>query len=360
MEHRKNRVLILDDEELNIDIIKLVFMNEKSIEIDTATTGVEAISLAMKNRYDSFLLDVVMPGVNGIDVLKKLRKTEKYRTTPILMITSDVDRKNEILEFGATDFIPKPFDVKELRLRLFNYLDYNRVMRMVEENNLFLQDEITHKIEELEDALKIARESQYEIAYRLARASEFRDIETGMHLQRMSRYSQELARLLGFSKSEQEIILQSSPLHDVGKIGIRDSILLKPGRFTADEFENMKQHTIIGGNILSGNDNFPILKYGRIIALEHHEKVNGTGYPFGKRGSEIHPYSKIVAIADVFDALSSPRVYKKAMSVEETIEIIQRDTGTHFEKEYVDVFVKNLEIFLEIKEKYKDTYDEYD
>jgi putative two-component system response regulator len=356
---RKNRILVIDDEEINIDIIKIVLHSDESLTIDSALNGVEAIELAIKHNYDSFLLDLIMPGLSGVDVLKKLRSIDKYKATPILMITSDVERKHEVLEHGATDFIPKPFDIKELKLRLSNYLDYNRTMRIVRENNLFLQDEISHKIEELENALQVARESQYEIAYRLAKASEFRDIETGMHLQRMSRYSALLAKLLGFSKEEQDIVLRASPLHDVGKIGIRDAILLKPGRYTAEEFENMKQHTIIGGNILSGNDSFPILKYGKIIALEHHEKVDGTGYPLGKKGDEIHPYARIVSIADVFDALSSKRVYKKSFSVEETLEIMEKDSGKHFDEQYLSVFIKNLDLFLEIKEEYRDEFSEH-
>jgi putative two-component system response regulator len=356
---REHRILVVDDEEINIDIIRLILQDEPNIKIDSSTSGFEAIQMAQKNHYDSFLLDLIMPGLNGIEVLKQLRSLEKYVTTPILMVTSDVERKNEVLQYGATDFLPKPFDVKELKIRLNNYLDYNRTMNLVKENNLFLKDEIEQKIEELENALQIARESQYEIAYRLAKASEFRDIETGMHLQRMSRYSEKLAKLLGFSKVEQDIILRASPLHDVGKIGIRDHILLKPGRFTAEEFENMKQHTIIGGNILTGNDSFPILKYGKIIALEHHEKVDGSGYPFGKDGSEIHPYAKIVAIADVFDALTSARVYKRAMSVEDALELMTKGSGKHFDEVFLKVFIHNIEKFLEIKEKYRDDFDEF-
>jgi putative two-component system response regulator len=271
------------------------------------------------------------------------------------MITSDADRKHEALELGATDFIPKPFDVKELKLRILNYLDYNRVLKLTKKNNLFLQEELVNAISELEKALTISRESQYEIAYRLARASEFRDFETGMHLQRMSLYSKELAKLLNFSEEEQEIILKASPLHDVGKIGIPDKILLKPAKFTDEEFEQMKKHSQIGADILEGNDNFPILKYGKIIALEHHEKYDGSGYPYGKKGEEIHKFARIVAIADVFDALLSPRVYKKAMSLEKAISIMKEGRGKHFDPNFLDVFLEHLPNFLKIKDKYKDT-----
>jgi len=358
MKHH-NRILVIDDEDINIDIIELLFHDDEHIQIDGVTSGIQAIEKAKENQYDSILLDVIMPEIDGLEVLKELRQIDGYKTTPILMITSDTDKKHEALSLGATDFIPKPFDMQELKLRLFNYLDYNRVLQLTQKDNLYLEDELANKIMELEEALDIARDSQYEIAYRLAKASEFRDIETGMHLQRMSLYSKELARLLGFSEENQEIILKASPLHDVGKIGIRDAILLKPAKFTPQEFEEMKTHSIIGGNILEGNDNFDILKYGRIIALQHHERVDGNGYPFGKKGDEIHPFARIVAIADVFDALTSPRVYKKAFTIEQSIKILKEGRSSHFDSQYLDVFLDNLDIFLDIKNKNSDTTEEY-
>jgi putative two-component system response regulator len=347
------KILVIDDE-MTIDLVKYIFDNDQYIQVDGILENQDYLKIIKENHYDTILLNASPSNLHGMEILKEIRKMGEYYSTPILIMTNDKDIKYQALVQGATDFLPKPFDIKELSLRVSNYLDFGRILKLSEQSHIFMQKSLENKIEKIEQALKVAQESQYEIAYRLAKASELRDTETGMHIKRMSLYSYELSKFLNFSKKEQELIYLASPLHDVGKIGIRDAILLKPGRFTDEEFNKMKEHTIIGGEILDGNDNLPLLKYGKIIALQHHEKIDGTGYPYGLKGDEIHPFAKIVAIADVFDALTSPRVYKKAFSIEKAINIMLDGKGTHFEAEYLETFISNLDHFLKIKEEYSD------
>jgi putative two-component system response regulator len=220
--------------------------------------------------------------------------------------------------------------------------------------NRILEEKVHERTAELQDALLLAKKTEYEISARLGKASEYRDLETGMHIKRMSHYAAKLAELAGLEKEEIELILYASPLHDIGKVGIPDRILLKPGRFTPEEFEIMKLHSVIGGKMLETDESYPVIDAGRIIALQHHEKIDGTGYPKGLKGNEIHMHARIVSIADVFDALSSERVYKKAFTVEQTINIISEGKGSHFDAHLVDLLVENLAQFLEIKERFPD------
>lgn len=220
--------------------------------------------------------------------------------------------------------------------------------------------QVAERTSQLQSALTLAKQTEYEISIRLGRASEFRDLETGGHIKRMSHYSKLLASLCGLNEEECELVLYAAPLHDIGKVGIPDKILLKPGKFEGNEFEIMKQHTLLGAKILEGTEQYPVLKAGQIIACEHHEKWDGSGYPRGIKGEEIHLYARIIAIADVFDALSSKRVYKEAMPLEKVLSIMKKDAGTHFDPNLIELFLNNLDQFLEIKEEYKDDDNAYD
>jgi putative two-component system response regulator len=352
----KYKVLVVDDEVINRELIITIFSIFENIEVDQTDNGSEALGKIFKNQYNVVLLDMFMPGLDGLQVLEIVRTEDRFKQLPILMITGDLEQKNIALKRGATDFLSKPLDIEELKLRVLNYARHDTIYRQLESSNASLQTKIEQKISDLEDALKSAQDAEYEISIRLAKASEFRDTETGMHIKRMSFYSELLAKLIGFSKKDQELILKSAPLHDIGKIGIEDKILLKPGKLTAEEFGIMKQHTIIGGEILADSSQFPVMKNGRIIALEHHEKWDGSGYPYGKKGEEIHPFARVVAIADVFDALSSKRVYKDAMPLNKVLEIMRDGSGRHFDPNYLKFLFDNLEKFLKIKEKYQDHF----
>lgn len=342
------RILAVDDQEFNLDLIELAFMDSEQTEVVRAENGQIALDILEKDpNFHVILLDLAMPVLNGFDTLERLKAHSFWKQIPAIIVTANKEEKIRALNLGGDDFLSKPYDVEELKLRTLNYAkikDY--------------QDNLNAKVEErtreLTEALAQAKKTEYEISARLGKASEYRDLETGMHIKRMSHYSAKLGELLGLEPDEVELILYASPLHDIGKVGIPDQILLKPGRFTPEEFEIMKLHAVLGGKMLESDGNYPVLEAGRIIALQHHEKVDGTGYPYGLKGEEIHLHARIVSIADVFDALSSERVYKKAMSIEKTLEIMQEGSGTHFDPQILALLLDNLEQFLAIKEAFPD------
>jgi putative two-component system response regulator len=323
-------------------------MESAHVEVIKAINGQEALNVLEKDTdFHVILLDLAMPVLNGFETLKILKEHSVWKQIPTIIVTANKEEKIRALEIGGDDFISKPYDVEELKLRTFNYAkikDY--------QDNLDLK--VRERTAELAEALALAKKTEYEISARLGKASEYRDLETGMHIKRMSHYSAKLAELAGLSAEEVELVLYASPLHDIGKVGIPDQILLKPGRFTPEEFEIMKLHAILGGKMLESDGNYPVLEAGRIIALQHHEKIDGTGYPSGLSGDNIHIHARIVSIADVFDALSSERVYKKAFSVEKTLEIMQEGSGSHFDGRLLALLVDHLDQFVAIKEAFPD------
>ncbi|MDD2828380.1 MAG: response regulator [Sulfuricurvum sp.] len=344
----KVRILAVDDQEFNLDLIELAFMEYENTELIKAENGQIALEILEKDPcFHVILLDLAMPVLNGFETLERLKGNAVWKQIPTIIVTANKEEKLRALNLGGDDFISKPYDIEELKLRTFNYAkikDYqDNLNSMVEE-----------RTRELSDALMQAKKTEYEISARLGKASEYRDLETGMHIKRMSHYSAKLAELAGLDTEEVELVLYASPLHDIGKVGIPDQILLKPGRFTPEEFEIMKLHAVLGGKMLESEGNYPVLEVGRIIALQHHEKIDGTGYPAGLKGEKIHIYARIVSIADVFDALSSERVYKKAFSVEKTVEIMQEGSGSHFDEKLLTLFIENLDQFLAIKEAFPD------
>ena len=342
-------ILAVDDEPFNLDLIEAAFDNYTNIKITNATSGAVALEKLSSASFDVVLLDISMPNMDGLEVLKQIRKNEALLNLPVLMVTANTDKEREALDLGASDFISKPYDIDVLTARTLNYAKLHYFTQQIQNQNTHLEKEVFKRTQELEKALKISKETEFEISTRLGKASESRDPETGGHIKRMSMYSQLLAKLTGLDDKEAELVLYASPLHDIGKMGIPDSILLKPGRFEAEEFEVMKRHAALGAEMLEGADNYPVLKAGRIIALEHHEKYDGTGYPNGIKGEDIHLYSRIVTIADVFDALSSKRCYKEPMPLEKVLDIMKKDAGTHFDPKLIELFLANIDKFLEIK-----------
>jgi len=338
-------VLAVDDEIFNLDLIELALM-DKDIKVEKALDGEEAIKKLEEIEPYVILLDLRMPKKDGFEVLKYL-KNSKYKDIPVIVITANEEEKHKALEMGANDFLSKPIDPKELLLRTLNFIEMYKQKK-------YLDKLVEERTKELKKALKLLKETELEISERLGIAGEFRDVETGMHIKRVSRYSALLARLIKFKKEEIELILYASPLHDIGKIGIPDAILLKPGKLTEEEFEIMKKHTVIGAKMLEGAEKYPVLNVGKIIALTHHEKWDGSGYPNGLKGEDIPIYGRIVAVADVFDALTSKRVYKDALSPQKALEIMKEGRGKHFDPELFDVFEKNFDKFLEIRKRYQD------
>jgi len=351
---KQTKVLAVDDEPFNLDLIELAFLDSAGVELTKAVDGKDALEKLENSEPDVILLDLRMPVMDGIEALSKIKADESLSKIPVIVITANSEEKHRALSLGANDFLSKPVDIEELKLRTFNQAALRHAQKELELMNKNLDTLVAQRTEQLESALIKAKETEYEISLRLGRASEYRDLETGMHIKRMSRYSALLGRLWGMSEEQEELLLYASPLHDIGKIGIPDAILLKPGKLDEREFHMMKQHTTIGGMMLNDNEGFEVIKLGCIIAEQHHEKYDGSGYPKGLKGDEIDISARIVAIADVFDALSSKRVYKPAFTLEKTLDILQDGSETHFDPELLHLFINNIDKFLEIQNAYPD------
>ncbi len=354
------KILAVDDDNFNLQIIEAILQNTSS-NIHTASDGQQALDFLEANTdVDIVLLDLQMPVMNGFEALEKIRQSLKFMNIPVIVVTADQQEVTKVLALGANDFIAKPFNPDELRLRVMNHVKIKKYQDIMNDVNTVLEKEVAIKTADLKAALALSKEAEYEVSIRLGRASEFRDMETGMHIKRISEMSKELALLAGLPEEDAELLRLASPLHDVGKIGIPDRILLKPGRLDDAEMRIMKLHTTIGGRILSEAERFRSLEAGRIVALQHHEKWNGSGYPEGFKGEEIHIFARIVMVADIFDALASDRPYKKAFPLDKILEIMEEGRGDFFDPRLLQLFQDNLQTFLDIREQLKDKEDEHD
>ncbi len=355
------KVLIVDDE-AGVRRVLTRLLSAEGYEVLEAASGQEGLELLWTHGADTVLLDVMMPRMDGLEVCRRIRKNSRTAHTPVVFITAAVDRefRRQARKAGADDFLAKPFDEVELLARVNNtvrmklYYDgltreRNRLKNEVDGRTRALH-EATERLERLQEDLRIARE---ETILRLARAAEFRDDETAAHLQRMSHYCYLLGKKRHLDEYTCEMLRIASPMHDVGKIGIPDHILLKPGRLTPDEYTIMKQHAEIGYQILSGSES-PLVKLAANIAHTHHEKWDGSGYPRGLQGDAIPVEGRIAAVADVFDALTSERPYKKAWPLEDAVMLLQRGRGMHFDPELVDLFLGSMDEVLEIKHEFLD------
>ncbi len=334
----KHTVLIVDDIAENIMVLNETLRGDYKVKI--AKNGVKALEIVFSDSPpDIILLDIMMPDMDGYEVAKKIKSNADRCNIPIIFVTakSEVYDEEEGFRVGAADFITKPISTPLVKARIKSNLEIYDLNRSLDE-----------KVQKR--TLQLAN-TRLQIIQALGRAGEYRDNETGLHVIRMSLYSEEIARAYGFSEFEVDTILQTSPMHDIGKIGTPDSILLKPGRLTDEEMEIMKTHTTIGYDILSDIDS-KLLTKAKIIAITHHEKWNGTGYPKGLAGEEIPIEGRIVAVADVFDALTSKRPYKEAWTVERAIDLIESEKGKHFDPEVVEAFMKVIEKIIIIKNEY--------
>ncbi|MDH5446185.1 MAG: two-component system response regulator [Gammaproteobacteria bacterium] len=339
------KILIVDDQPVNVKLLEKVLQAEGYPNIFSTTDSREAVSLYQANDCDIVLLDLNMPHIDGFGVLEQLVSiTDDFPTVLVLTALKDRDSRVRALENGARDFVSKPFDRVELLSRIRNMLEVRLLNKAMKQQNQILEQKVYERTRELD-------ETRLEIIRRLGRAAEYRDNETGLHIIRMSQYSQILGLANGMTESEADMLLNASPMHDIGKIGIPDQILLKPGKLTPEEWEIMKTHATIGAEILSGHES-ELMTVAREIALAHHEKWDGSGYPHGKSGDEIPLVGRIVAVADVFDALTTTRPYKKAWPVEEAVEFIAANRGSHFDPKLVDLFMENLPDLLSIRSIY--------
>ena len=316
------RVLIVDDEPANLKVMREVLGNQYRMSF--AKSGDAALALLEKELPKLILLDIMMPDMNGFEVCQIVKRNPKTSHIPIIFVTALGDESDEYkgFELGAVDYITKPISPAIVRARVNTHLS------LVQAEQL--------------------KQAHVDLVERLGRAAEYKDTDTGEHIVRMSQYSKVLALALGMDEQRAVLLRQAAPMHDVGKIGIPDAILLKPGKLTSEEFDHMKEHATIGAQILA-NSSSPLLQLAHTLAIEHHEKWDGSGYPNGIQGEEISVEGRIVAIADVFDALTSKRPYKEAWSVEKTVLHMQEQAGTHFDPALIELLVKNLDDIIAIK-----------
>jgi len=371
---RDAKIMIVDDEGVNIDIVQAYLEQEGFKRFLTTTESTATLAMIRHRSPDLILLDIKMPRISGLEILESMRRDADIAQIPVIILTASNDPKVKLaaLRLGASDFLSKPVDPSELMLRLENVLAVKAYQDHLAEYSERLEKQVQLRTQELV-------RSRQEAIHCLARAGEYRDDDTGHHVTRVGRYSALIADELGFPKSAIELIEQAAQLHDVGKIGIPDAILHKPGKLEPHEFELIQEHCGIGRKIINplsheesirlkshtsvglqimGSTSSPVLKLAAVIAASHHEKWDGSGYPKGLAGNAIPIEGRIVAVADVFDALSSARPYKKAFPLEKCLSILQEGRGKHFDPRVLDAFLKRLDEAVDIREHYQESKDD--
>lgn len=349
-------ILVVDDDERNLRVIEAMLLPEGHYIIP-ALSGKECLESVTQSPPDLILLDVMMPEMDGFEVAERLKSDENTKSIPIIMVTAlgDVEYRVRALEVGAADFLTKPVEKSELRARINSLLQVKAYYDYLRGHQHELEAEVARRTAQLERAVRQSKAAAKEVIYRLVRASEYKDEDTGNHVRRMSEYSALVAKSYGLPTEDVENILLAAPMHDIGKIGIPDNVLLKPGKLTPDEWVIMKEHTIIGACILEGSD-MPFVDLGRIIAMTHHEKWDGSGYPLALQGEDIPLPGRIVAIADVFDALTSKRPYKAPMPNDVALNILREGSGAHFDPQVVDAFMNGIPEIMTIQQRFQPAY----
>jgi putative two-component system response regulator len=342
------RILIVDDQPANLLLLEKMLKLEGYANLTVLSDPRQVEPAYRQQPFDLILLDLNMPHLDGFQVMARLQQIEQHSYLPILVLTAQSDSATKLraLEAGAKDFVSKPFDRVEVMSRIRNMLEVRLLHNQLCDQNSILEEKVRERTRELHD-------TRLEVIRRLGRAAEYRDNETGLHIIRMSQFSERLGRMVGMSEEEGDMLLNASPMHDIGKIGIPDRILLKPGKLDPDEWETMKTHAAIGAEILSGHHS-PLMEMARVIALTHHEKWDGTGYPNALKGEDIPLVGRITALCDVFDALTTERPYKKAWTVEDATAYIRDNRGKHFDPALVDAFDQILPDVLAIREKFSE------
>jgi cyclic di-GMP phosphodiesterase len=345
MDRNRQHILIVDDDEQVRNLIA-AFIKREGYQYSHAESAGAALSTLSRTPIELMISDIDMEGMSGVELLRIA--LERYPDLAVIMVTGIDDRETaiETLHMGAYGYITKPFHYNELIINITNALR----RRHLEIENRRHREELEMLVEERTRELFKSREESIQI---LSKAAEFRDDETAKHTIRMGRYCQQLARLRDLPESFCRKVKDAAPLHDVGKIGISDSILLKPGKLTAEEYNIIKTHCEIGYRILSESTS-DILQLGAEIALTHHERIDGSGYPRGLAADAIPISGRIAAVCDVFDALTSNRVYKKATPPEEALAIMRQGRGNHFDPLVFDDFLNNFGLFIDIRSRFAD------
>jgi putative two-component system response regulator len=362
---KQTRIMIVDDEEVNIFVVEEYLREDGYCNLFHTRDPFQAPLLANRQRPDAILLDIHMPRLNGFEVLEQIRGDAALCRTPVVILTSstDEDEKLRALELGATDFLHKPVHRGELLVRLRNILMAKGYQDNLRQYSEMLERAVRERTAELEA-------SRQDVIHCLARAAEFRDNDTGQHVIRVGRYCRIIGEQLGMDRRALDLLEQAAKLHDIGKIGIADEILLKPGRLTAEQFAAMQKHSNFGKRIIEGITSSeidqlrqhselgskilragqsPLLKLAMKIALTHHERWDGAGYPLGLAQEDIPLEGRITAVADVFDALSSKRPYKPAFPVEKCFAIMSEGSGSHFDPRVLDAFFARRNDIIEIQ-----------
>jgi putative two-component system response regulator len=356
MTANKYRVLIVDDE----PVVRKILQRKLSLDgyhCEEAGSAEEALDRLTKDTVELVVLDIKMPGKSGVELLPEIKL--RYPDTAVIMATAITDTATAIrcMREGAYDYLAKPFNLDEVSLSAERAIEKRRLELENKAYQQHLEEMVDQRTSELREAVQRIKIASLDTIHRLSQAAEYKDEGTGAHIRRIGQYCSGIARKMGLKDTEVENILYAAPMHDVGKIGIPDRILLKRGKFDPDEWEIMKQHTVIGADLLAGSD-VEFIRLAEVIALTHHEKWDGSGYPRGLKGTEIPLVGRIVAIADVFDALTSARPYKEPFSIKKSFDIIQEGCGTHFDPDVVDAFFSIKAEIRSIKEVHKDEYED--
>ncbi|MBF0109978.1 MAG: two-component system response regulator [Magnetococcales bacterium] len=346
----RTTILIVDDVPENLHVLQRILSPFYRVQV--ATNGRTAIKIALSpNQPDLILLDVMMPGLDGYETCRLLKQQERTREIPILFVTARAEVADETrgFELGAADYLIKPISPPVVLARVRTHLS-------IHDQKKLLANQVAVRTAQLQIRNMELEEMQREVIRQLGRASEYRDNETGLHVVRMSHYVRSLALKSGLSEPEADQLMQSAPMHDLGKIGIPDHILLKQGKLTDEEFDLIKSHAQIGYEII-GPQKSELLNRGRLIALTHHEKWNGSGYPRGLKGEEIPLAGRLAALGDVFDALTSVRPYKKAWTVDDALGLIEKEAGTHFDPRLAQIFTSLRPELVGIMERFQDRHE---
>lgn len=352
------RILIVDDTEENLELLETI-IGSLGHKTEVARDGFEALA-KLRLDVDLVFLDITLPGLDGFQVASKIRKQPEHADLPIVMVTPSGRKDHQLraMQVGANDFVSSPVDKTELRMRTTSLLKMKQAQDEFKRQMAELDATVQRRTQELRRALEEQAEAQrqtyrayLEALHRLGISAEYRDEEKGVHYDRMAAYCALLGRAIGLSPGEVGLLKVASPMHDMGKIGIPDSILLKQDKLTQEEWQIMKGHTTIGGQILAGSSS-DLIQAGEVIAVSHHERWDGGGYPHGLSGKEIPLHGRICKVADVFDTVTNPRPYGKPLPNEQATAILEKGSGNHFDPELVEAFLANLKNVATVQQRF--------